>query len=135
MVTVRAARDDDLDAVLGLWLAAGAAPSTTDDLAGLRALLARDAEALLLAEVDTRIVGTLIAGWDGWRGNMYRLVVAPEVRRRGIATALVRAGHERLWARGCRRISALVLGDHNQAVGFWEDAGYDWQVAIRRYTH
>jgi ribosomal protein S18 acetylase RimI-like enzyme len=134
MVTVRAARDDDLAAVLALWADAGAAPSATDDIDALHGLLARDPEALLLAEVAGGVAGTLIAGWDGWRGNMYRLAVAPAQRRRGIATALVRAAHDRLRAAGCRRITALVLGSHDHAVGFWERAGYDWQVEIRRYT-
>jgi ribosomal protein S18 acetylase RimI-like enzyme len=134
VVKVRAARHDDLDSVLALWHAAGAAPGATDDVDGLRALLARDPEALLCCETEGRVVGTLIAGWDGWRGNMYRLAVAPDARRRGVASALVRAGHERLRALGCRRITALVLGDHDDAIGFWEHAGYEWQVAIRRYT-
>jgi hypothetical protein len=33
--------------------------------------------ALLVAEADGRVVGAIVAGWDGWRGNMYRLAVLP----------------------------------------------------------
>jgi ribosomal protein S18 acetylase RimI-like enzyme len=40
-------------------------------------------------------VGTLVAAWDGWRGNMYRLAVLPEHRRAGIGRELVDAGYER----------------------------------------
>ena len=132
---IRIAVETDADDVLALWRAAGAVPSATDDAASIRALIAFDPGALLVAEIDDALVGSLIAGWDGWRGNMYRLAVHPEYRRRGIASVLVRAGEARLRALGCRRITALVVGDHESAVGLWTSAGYEWQTAQRRYTH
>src|SRR5829696_6246427 len=52
--------------------------------------------ALLISERPGRVIGTLIAAWDGWRGNMYRLAVAVEERRSGVGLALVRAGEEHL---------------------------------------
>jgi ribosomal protein S18 acetylase RimI-like enzyme len=133
-MVIRPARPRDVEAVLAVWTRADAVPSATDDIDGVRALLAHDPGSLLVADLDGEIVGTLIAAWDGWRGNMYRLAVVPERRRDGIAGALARAGHDRLDALGCRRISAIVVGDHDHAVGFWEDAGYEWQGGIRRYV-
>jgi hypothetical protein len=58
--------------VLELWARAAVAPGATDDPEALRALLAFDPDALLVAEAD-RLVGALIVAWDGWRANMYRL--------------------------------------------------------------
>jgi ribosomal protein S18 acetylase RimI-like enzyme len=63
-------------------------------------LWAADPEALLVAEADGWAVGALVAGRDGWRGNLDRLAVRPEARRRGLEVALVRAGEERLRAKG-----------------------------------
>lgn len=51
----------DVDAVLALWLGAGSPPSATDTREGLACLLATDDQALLLAEVDGQLVGSLIA--------------------------------------------------------------------------
>ena len=96
-------------------------------------MIAREGTWLLAAEEDGRIVGTLIAAWDGWRGNLYRLAVLPDGRRRGIATALVRAGEEHLHALGARRLAAIVLQDGN-AGAFWAAAGYEHQAAARRFT-
>lgn len=79
---------------------------------------------LLVAEVEGGIVGALIAGSDGWRGNMYRLVVQEDNRRQGIGIALVRAGEEALRRRGVSRVTALVAFDDDAASGFWECAGY-----------
>ncbi len=96
-------------------------------------MLSGAAESLLVAEADGVIVGALIAAWDGWRGNMYRLAVRPEYRRRGVGLALLRGGEERLRRQGARRITALVGYEDEVASVFWESAGYpqDHQIGRR----
>jgi ribosomal protein S18 acetylase RimI-like enzyme len=116
---IRAAVPADLPAVLELWQSADVKPSPTDDLAALAALVAHDPEALLVVDDAGLIAGSLVAGFDGWRGNLYRLAVRPSHRRRGLGRALLLEAAERLRARGARRVSALVLRDDVQAVGFW----------------
>ena len=88
--------------------------------------------ALLVAERGGEIVGALIAGWDGWRGNMYRLAVRKEHRREGIGIALTRAGEEYLRGRGVHRVTALVAFDDEAAGAFWESAGYPRDHEIGR---
>lgn len=87
-------------------------------------LLVQTPGALLVAESGEEIVGALIAAWDGWRGNMYRLAVRTEHRRAGIALELVRAGEDYLRSKGAHRITALVAHDDAVAGAFWEHAGY-----------
>ena len=93
-----------------------------------------DDRSLLVAEMDGELVGALIAAWDGWRGNMYRLAVRPDLRRRGIAGELVAAGHKRLLARGARRVTALVSRDDEVAKALWRSAGYDEDGQIARFV-
>jgi ribosomal protein S18 acetylase RimI-like enzyme len=133
-VAIRACRGEEIPTVLALWREAEAHPSATDDPGSLTALLDRDPESLLVAEADGAIVGALIAAFDGWRGNLYRLAVAPSERRRGIATGLVRAGEERLRAKGARRITALVVAADDPAVAFWPAAGYRHDERMARYV-
>ena len=133
-VVVRTALDRDVRAILALWEGAGAVRGTTDDPASIRRLLARDPDATLIAELDGRIVGTLIVGWDGWRAGLYRLVVLPRVRRRGIGALLVRAAEQRLRVLGARRVAAIVIAEHDHAVGFWEAMGYRHDARVHRYV-
>lgn len=133
-VTLRTGTVDDVDTVLALWVAAGTHPTTTDDAPSLSTLIAADGDALLVAEIDGQVVGTLVAAFDGWRGNMYRLAVLPAVRRRGIAAALVAEGERRMRARGCRRVTALVADGDDRAVGFWTQVDYV-RYAMERYVH
>jgi ribosomal protein S18 acetylase RimI-like enzyme len=83
---------------------------------------------------DGAIVGTVIAAFDGWRGNFYRLAVAPDRRREGIASAMVRAGEERLRAVGARRATALVAHEEEHAGAFWIALGYPPDPEIGRHV-
>lgn len=88
--------------------------------------------ALLVAERDGEILGALIAAWDGWRGNMYRLTVREGSRRQGIGLTLTRAGEDYLRRCGARRITALVAFEDETAASFWERAGYPLDQQIGR---
>ena len=131
---MRGSRPDEISQVLELWRDSRQWSGTTDDSASLRALLERDHGALLVVELNGRIVGSLIAAWDGWRGNMYRLTVDPGCRRRGIAHRLIAAGEERLCALGARRISALVWDEDSRAARTWVSAGYDHDQGVGRFV-
>ncbi|MGH7843507.1 MAG: GNAT family N-acetyltransferase [Candidatus Binataceae bacterium] len=132
------AREDDLSAVLVLWEEAGVTPpSATDSIEGLSGLLKEPAAILLVAWLDDRIVGSVIGGWDGWRGNIYRLTVTPEYRRRGIARQLVAKVSRALFDKDAWRLSALVEHEHRWAIDFWDsrrDLGYERDPKFVRYT-
>lgn len=130
---MRACRPQEASAVLELWLQSRSEHATTADrLDDLQRLLSGASGSLLVADADGAILGVLIAAWDGWRGNMYRLVVHFEHRRRGIGLALVRAGEEHLRRQGARRITALVAYEDEVASAFWESAGYPQDREIGR---
>jgi ribosomal protein S18 acetylase RimI-like enzyme len=132
-VTIRRARPADTDAVLAVWSTSRTAAASTPDDAGAVAG-AIEQGALLVAEDGGAVVGTIVAGWDGWRGNMYRLAVLPDHRRRGIARELVEAGEALLHRRGARRITALVGRGDPVAMGLWRAVGYGHDAQIARFV-
>lgn len=132
--TIRDAIDEDIQSVLDLWAAAGSVPSVTDSRDGLTGLLAADPRALLVAELDGVLTGSLIAVWDGWRGSFYRLTVSPEHRRKGLATMLLREGERRLRERGAVRLTAIAVDDDPIAMSFWRAAGYERQQHRARFV-
>ncbi|MER6260341.1 GNAT family N-acetyltransferase [Streptomyces sp900105245] len=131
---VRPAGPDDLDAVLAFWKTAAEGTSISDDRAGVERLVERDPDALLLAESGGQLVGTVIAGFDGWRCHLYRLAVHPERRRRGIGSALLAAAEERFTRLGGRRADAMVLVRNESGQQAWRAAGYGPQEQWRRWA-
>ncbi|MFF8864310.1 GNAT family N-acetyltransferase [Streptomyces sp. NPDC015139] len=131
---VRPAGPDDLDAVLAFWKTAAEGTSISDDRAGVEGLVERDPDALLLAESGGELVGTVIAGFDGWRCHLYRLAVHPERRRRGIGSALLAAAEERFTRLGGRRADAMVLVRNESGQHAWRAAGYGPQEQWRRWV-
>lgn len=126
-------RAQDASAVLELWHENRSAHvSTADRLEDVQRLLSEAPGSLLVADGDNTILGALIAAFDSWRGNMYRLAVLPTYRRQGIGMALVRAGEEHLRRQGASRITALVGYDDATAAAFWDSAGYPQDREIGR---
>ena len=133
---LRVAGSRDLPAVLGFWLTAAENSARPADSPGaLAALHLRDPDALILAADGDEIVGTVVAGWDGWRCHLYRLAVAPGRRREGIGRALIAAAEERFRVLGGTRIDAMVLDDNEGAHAVWAANGYrrqdDWSRWVK----
>ncbi|MFF9543833.1 GNAT family N-acetyltransferase [Streptomyces albidoflavus] len=124
----------DIDSVLAFWGRAAEGKSITDDPVGVARLIDRDPEALILAERDGELVGTVIAGFDGWRCSAYRLAVHPDHRRQGIAGLLLEAAERRFRELDGRRVDAMVLEVNERAQKAWEASGYHREDHWRRWV-
>jgi len=79
---MRSAGLSDVESILSFWRESAEGTNRQDDRPSVERLLNRDPDALLLAVVGKDIVGTVIAGWDGWRCHLYRIAVRGDWRRR-----------------------------------------------------
>ena len=124
VTTIRAARPEDISDVVDLWKrAAGPSRHPGQHFEATR-LIARDPESLLVADRDGCILGTVIVGWDGWRCHLYRLAVDENVRRSGIARALMEEATRRANTLGANRLDAMVNVGNRDAIAFWETFGF-----------
>jgi ribosomal protein S18 acetylase RimI-like enzyme len=130
---IRPATTDDVAGVLAFWREAAQATST-DTSEVVVSLVRRDPGALIVAEANGHIVGTVIAGWDGWRGSIYRLAVGPDQRRSGLGQALLRAAEDHLAGLGASRLHAIVVESNDVAVAFWTASDWEHQAGQLRFA-
>lgn len=81
-------------------------------------------ELFLVAEIEARVVGTVLAGFDGVRGWIHHLCVEPTLQRRGVGRALVRAAEVGLAALDCPKVNLQVRATNTTVIAFYEAIGY-----------
>jgi predicted N-acetyltransferase YhbS len=133
-VLIRPATPTDFDQILALWGSIDRHVGLADLVQHLDTLHAHAPDLFLVAERGGELVGTLIAGWDGWRAQMARLAVSPAHRRAGIARQLVEEGERRLREKGAKRIYALVDRRSDPAAPFWRAQGYAVNENIDQFS-
>jgi GNAT superfamily N-acetyltransferase len=133
-VEFRRATAADAESIVGFWTASGASMGPSDTVEGVRAAIRHPSAIFLLAIDGEGTVGTLLGTFDGWRGNLYRLVVRLDRRRQGIARRLVREMERRFADWGVRRVTVLVEADRPWAVAFWTAVGYPRDHRIVRHV-
>ncbi|MGK2963980.1 MAG: tRNA (guanosine(37)-N1)-methyltransferase TrmD [Tepidiformaceae bacterium] len=110
----------DLPEVLELWTRSDRIGLSASDVPSqLAKLVGRDPGLCLVAEFGGRVVGTLLAGFDGRRGRLYHLAVAEPERGRGIGSALMLEIEDRLAERGCLRAHIHVAAGNDAAERFY----------------
>jgi ribosomal protein S18 acetylase RimI-like enzyme len=70
------------------------------------------------------VVGTTMAGYDGHRGWIYSVAVAPSHRRQGIASRLVVHAERALIGKGCVKINLQIMEGNESVAAFYSELGY-----------
>ncbi len=99
-------------------------PPWNEPAAVIRRKLGVQRDLLLVGTLNGRVVATVMAGFDGFRGWVYHLAVAPEERRNGYGAAMMREAEARLEALGCPKVNLQIRATNTGAVAFYRALGY-----------
>jgi ribosomal protein S18 acetylase RimI-like enzyme len=114
----------DREAVISLWHEVGLTRPWNDPGRDIDRASGAWPHLFVVAERDGAVVGTAMAGYDGHRGWVYYLAVAPESQGRGIGRALLAEAESRLAALGCPKVMLMVRRGNESARGFYGTLGY-----------
>ena len=121
---IRPYHPDDEAAVVALWDACGLTRPWNDPRKDIRRKLAVQGDLFLVGVEDGEIIATAMAGYDGHRGWINYLAVAPQHRRKGFGRAMMLAAERRLAAMGCPKANLQVRRTNTVAIGFYKQLGY-----------
>ena len=123
-VLVRAFRESDEARVVELWTFAGLVRAWNDPKKDIARKLKVQRELFLVAELESVVVGVVMAGYDGLRGWINYLAVDIGQRRRGIGSALMRDAERRLRLLGCPKINLQVRAENSEVQAFYAALGF-----------
>ena len=127
---IRSFRTSDEDAVIALWRECGLTRAWNDPRKDITRKLTVQPELFLVGELDGKVIATLMAGYEGHRGWVNYLAVAPKHRRQGFGRVLMQEAEERLLALGCPKMNIQVRNSNAEALAFYCGIGYVQDEAI-----
>jgi ribosomal protein S18 acetylase RimI-like enzyme len=123
-VHIRRLMPDDEAAVVALWQACGLIRPWNDPRKDIARKLTVQPELFLVGVIDEAVMASVMAGYEGHRGWVNYLAVAPRFRGRGHARALMQHVEALLLERGCPKVSLLVRNSNRAALDFYRHLGY-----------
>ena len=129
-IGIAPASGTDRAAVTALWQAAGLTRPWNDPGVDFDLALGNPTSTVLVAREGERILGSVMAGFDGHRGWIYYLATDPDHLQQGVGRTLVTAAEDWLRKLGCPRVRLMVRGDNLAARGFYRAIGYDDQDVV-----
>jgi ribosomal protein S18 acetylase RimI-like enzyme len=79
---------------------------------------------------DNKVVGTVMAGYDGHRGWIYSVAVSPAHRREGIGSQLVSHAERALIAKGTVKINLQIMQGNETVTAFYAALGFSVEKRI-----
>lgn len=127
---IRPFAESDTQAVVALWRECGLTRPWNDPYKDIARKLRVQPELFLVGEEDGAVVASVMAGYEGHRGWVYYLAVAPSCQGRGHGRRLMEHVEAALLALGCPKISLLVRSTNSAVLDFYARLGYAQDASV-----
>jgi ribosomal protein S18 acetylase RimI-like enzyme len=121
---IRRYRSEDEPAVVQLWRDSGLVVPHNDPYKDIQRKMAIQADLFMVGVEGTRIVATVMAGYEGHRGWMNYLAVAPDRQRAGLGRQMVAEAEQQLRRLGCPKINLQIRRANAGVMQFYRRLGY-----------
>ena len=133
---IREMKPEDYDQIYSMWqITSKRALSEADSRQGIEKYLARNPGMSMVAEIDGKIVGTVLAGHDGRRGFIHHMAVMPQFRRHGIGKKLAKAATDKIFEDGIDKIHIFFYQNNETGQSFWRDFGFEKREDVFVYSY
>ena len=121
---IRPYQASDLAQVLALWRACNLTIAANDPRKDIERKLAVSPEQFLLGEFEGKVVASVMTGYEGHRGWINYLAVAPSHRRKSYGRLMMAAAEQLLDELGGPKINLQVRSANASVVAFYASLGY-----------
>lgn len=117
----------DRAAVIALWSACELIRPWNDADRDFTQAVDGATSTILLAKAGDETLASAMVGYDGHRGWVYYLAVAPAHRRRGLGKQMMDAAERWLRECGAPKIQLMVREDNDAVIAFYDAIGFEHQ--------
>jgi len=121
---IRSFQPSDDAAVVQLWKDCNLVVPWNDPLRDIRRKLRVQPELFLVGVATGELIASVMAGYDGHRGWLNYLAVAPRFRRKGIGRKMVAEAEDRLRQMGCPKINIQIRTSNTEVIEFYRRIGF-----------
>ena len=122
--TIRAFHPDDTAAVIDLWVECGLVVPWNNPETDIQRKHQDSCEMFFVGELDSELIASCMAGYDGHRGWIYFMAVRQAQRGNGFASSLVEHAERELIKLGCPKVELLVRNRNIGVMEFYTSIGY-----------
>ncbi|MFH0781421.1 MAG: GNAT family acetyltransferase [Pseudomonadota bacterium] len=130
MLEIRPFQDSDEEAIVELWRDCELLRPTNDPHRDIELKRAVQPDLFLVGILHSRVVASVMAGYEGHRGWLNYLAVAPTCRHRGFGRAIVAAAEDRLRLIGCPKINLQVRVGNARTMEFYQKIGFQMDDVV-----
>lgn len=127
---VRPYHPTDEEQVIKLWQECGLVVPQNNPQRDISLKLQVQPELFLVGLVASEVVATIMAGYEGHRGWLNYLAVAPELQRQGVGRRMVEAATARLEAMGCPKINLQIRASNTAVIEFYKRIGFTMENVV-----
>lgn len=123
-VKIRPFQPSDEREVVALWQHCGLLRPWNNPRKDIQRKVQVQADLFLVAFLEGQVAATVMAGYEGHRGWINYLAVAPELQRKGLGRLMMSEAEKRLREQGCPKINLQVRTSNRGVIAFYERLGY-----------
>ena len=99
-------------------------------LADIQRKLDDSPELFLVGTLDSQLMATVMAGYEGHRGCINYLAVAPHLQKHGYGRRLMAHVERLLRAHGCPKVNLLVRTTNQSVIAFYHRLGFSCDEVV-----
>lgn len=123
-MTIRPFEIEDSEAVIALWRECGLIVPWNDPQRDIERKMQVQPELFFVGKSEGHIVATVMAGYEGHRGWLNYVAVAPDSQKQGLGRQIVEHAIEKLRERGCPKINLQVRASNREVIAFYESLSF-----------
>jgi ribosomal protein S18 acetylase RimI-like enzyme len=121
---IRSYQSSDESAVIDLWTRCGLLAPQNNPRTDIQRMIAVAPEWFLVGTLEAEVIATVMVGYDGHRGWVHYLAVAPHCQKAGCGRCIMDHAEALLRELGCPKINLQVRTSNRQVIDFYERIGF-----------